>query len=65
MSKSLSPQNISRSVWYYENNKSIDVYIRHQEVRHADANTVVIRIPVRKLAATLNRLSGDSRQEGK
>jgi hypothetical protein len=55
MSLSRAPQKISKTAWYYENAKSIDVVV---ECRAGDKyhRTIVVRIPAKKLAATLKRM---------
>ena len=48
---SLSPQNISDDVWYYENPTYMEIY--HQEI----AGVKHFKISRRKLNASLNRMN--------
>jgi len=55
---SLQPQQVQPGVWYYENYGRIDLIVNIRECQPGpiDATTLHIKIPKRKLKASLRRM---------
>jgi hypothetical protein len=57
---SLSPQRINDGAWYYENPRSIDVYVQPAQ----GVNAVKVRIPASKLRRSLKRMASPESSRG-
>ena len=53
---SLSPQNISETVWYFENPRHLDLVIEHRASNGVFLWTETVRVPKRMLKESLGRM---------
>ena len=55
MAKSLNPQNVSKTVWYYENDKTLEFIVECRNELGIHHQTLRFLVPISKLTKSIRR----------